>query len=153
MSRWKRKRVTVDWQVQGKLCLRIAVYWISCFLIIACLLCAQALFSTSVEAANLWMNYMKVASLSLLALPLVLFDSLIFSNKFCGPIYRLRKTVKDLADGKSVSPVELRPGDAYPDLGEHLNRLIARLESADQPKDEEPEPSPVVEPELDTAAV
>ena len=128
MKRWRRKRVTVDPRVQGRLCLRICAYWVICFLSIAFLLACSALLSDSGESSKLWMNYGKIASLSFLALPLALLDGLVFSNRFCGPVWRLKAGLTDLAAGKECQKINLRRGDFYFEIAEEFNRVVERIQ-------------------------
>lgn len=128
MKRWRRKRVTVDPRIQGRLCLRICAYWTICFLSIAFLLACSALLSDSSRSAELWTSYGKIASLSFLALPLALLDGLIFSNRFCGPVRRIMRGLTDLASGNEVQKINLRPGDFYFEVAEEFNRVVARMQ-------------------------
>ena len=128
MKRWRRKRVTVDPRIQGRLCLRICAYWVICFLSIAFLLACSAMLSESGMSAELWTSYGKVASLSFLALPLALLDGLIFSNRFCGPVRRITRGLNDLASGNEAQQINLRPGDFYFEVAEEFNRVVARMQ-------------------------
>ena len=49
------------------------------------------------------------------------------SNRFVGPIYRLRRSMRSLANGEEVDPVFLRDGDYWFDFAEDFNRVAAEM--------------------------
>ncbi len=53
------------------------------------------------------------------------------SNKYAGPLHRMRLVIKQLANAEPVSPVKLRKGDLLQEMAEDINRVAARLESLD----------------------
>lgn len=129
MGNWKRKRVTADVHLQGKICLRVAVYWLICALTLAILLTGRDALGAGTEVDNSITTgaVLRAVASSLLILPLVLFDCLIFSNRFVGPIWRLRREVKAIANGQSGELIRFRPGDEYQELIGDFNRVIDRL--------------------------
>jgi hypothetical protein len=79
--------------------------------------------------------------LALLAiLPFVAYDLLKLTNRFAGPVYRVRVTLERLARGETIRPVKFRDGDFWCDLAPQLNVLAARLgqlqETGTTPTDE-----------------
>jgi hypothetical protein len=65
---------------------------------------------------------------SMLVLPIVVVDVVRLSNKFAGPVHRMRRTIKQLADGRVVEPVCLRKEDFWYDFAEDFNRALARMQ-------------------------
>jgi hypothetical protein len=61
--------------------------------------------------------------------PLFIWDAIGLSNRFAGPIIRVRRTLSDLADGKSPQLVEFRSGDFWQTLASDLNRLLLSSKS------------------------
>lgn len=57
---------------------------------------------------------------------MTLIAGVVFSHRLAGPIYRIRQTIKDYKDGKSVKPIVLRKNDEFKDLAEDLNQIFAR---------------------------
>jgi hypothetical protein len=49
------------------------------------------------------------------------------SNRFVGPIYRLRRSMRSLANGADVDPVFLRDGDYWFDFAEDFNRVATEM--------------------------
>ena len=53
------------------------------------------------------------------------------SNRFVGPMYRLRNTLRQLADGESVHPIKLREKDFWIDVADDVNRVIKIVQDAE----------------------
>ena len=47
------------------------------------------------------------------------------TNRVFGPLFRLQKTVKRMADGEEPSPIRLRDGDHFNELVDDFNRMVA----------------------------
>ena len=69
--------------------------------------------------------YTPVVVVSLILLPGVIFDLVRMSNRFAGPVYRLRGLMRDLARGKPVEPVRFRHGDFWQEFADDFNTVAA----------------------------
>jgi len=49
---------------------------------------------------------------------------ILFLHRVAGPIYRIEKTLKDLAEGKKVEKIKLRKKDFFKSLAETTNQVI-----------------------------
>lgn len=67
-----------------------------------------------------------VVGLAVFALMAVL--GLIVSAQIAGPLFRLHRNIKKMADGETPEKILLRRGDAYSDLFEDYNRMVDRWE-------------------------
>jgi hypothetical protein len=74
----------------------------------------------------LWFHYAPAVVASLLLVPIILLDSLRMSNRFAGPMVRLRRAMGRLAEGESVQPINFRDNDFWADFAEDFNRMLAR---------------------------
>ncbi len=143
-----RKQLFVDPKVQGALVLRVILYWAFCLITITImLLCWRImtgparLFYTHFN--DLWFFYGPALVASLLVLPLVVIDSLRMSNRFVGPLMRLRRSVRDLARGEHVEPIRFRDEDFWHDFAEEFNELAAHVQGeSPAPKTESEDESP-----------
>ncbi len=113
-----RKHLFVDPKVQGVLICRVIIYWVLCLITIALmLLCWRIitgparLFYTHFD--DMWYFYGPAAIASLLLLPLVIVDVIRISNRFVGPLLRLRRSMRALARGEEVEPIEFRNNDFW----------------------------------------
>ncbi|NIP86198.1 MAG: hypothetical protein GTO03_11765 [Planctomycetales bacterium] len=132
MSKRNRKRYFVDFQVQGALLVRTAVYWVFCLFGVATMLLVWRVFSEpaapfAVQLQELWQRFAPALVASLLLLPLVMMDTVRTSNRFAGPMFRLRRSMKALACGERVEPVYFREHDFWRDLAQDFNAIAAKL--------------------------
>lgn len=49
------------------------------------------------------------------------------SLRLAGPLYRLRRHMQDVAEGKTTDDVKFRQKDYFPELAEAFNRVMARV--------------------------
>jgi len=60
----------------------------------------------------------------LLISPLIFILGLLFSHKIAGPVYRIEKTLGDIAKGNLGLKIRLRDGDELVDLADMINNLV-----------------------------
>ena len=130
-----RKRLFVDPKVQAPLLLRIVAYWCFYVLTIGLLLLTWDIyqgpdgeFFSHFRITKLWNDYGIVLLASAALLPAVLLDALLLSNRLAGPVYRLRRSVRALAAGEYVAPVQFRHKDFWQPLAEEFNQLASEVE-------------------------
>jgi hypothetical protein len=133
MARFKRKQLFVDPKVQGALILRLLGYWaVTVITTAAMVLCWRFVVSPpqSFEAHiyGLWEVFGPAFVSSLLLAPLVVVDCVRSSNRFAGPLYRLRRCMRDLMDGMPVPPVYFRDGDFWSDVADEFNAVSAKFQ-------------------------
>jgi hypothetical protein len=154
MSRVKnmRKQLFVDPKVQGALVLRVLLYWVVCLITITLmLLCWNVLrtprmFYTFLD--DMWYQYGPALLASFLLLPMVVVDVIRLSNRFAGPLFRLRRCMRALARGEYVEPIRFREGDFWRDFADEFNAVLARVQGEgraaeparpqEEPREEEP---------------
>ena len=110
MSHERRRRLLANRQLQGKLLLQTITYWLYCLLSVTLLAACWIIFTrhpaSSAELFHqLWSTVGPALLGSLFLLPLVLLDCLRFSHRFAGPMVRIERTIKELADGQQPRPV------------------------------------------------
>ena len=128
-----RKQLLVDPKVQGALVLRAVLYWAVCLITITLMiLCWRIvtgparLFYTHFD--DMWFHFGPAVVASTLLLPLLIVDMLRLSNRFVGPLFRLRRAMRALARGEYVEPVEFRGGDFWQEIADEFNTLAARVQ-------------------------
>lgn len=133
MAHIKRKRLLVDSKVQGALALRVVFYWFMCLMTVSIMLLVWRLltgparmFYTHLD--DMWFQFGPAVVGSLLLLPLVVIDVLRTSNRFVGPLYRMRADMRKLARGEQVRPIHFRDGDFWHEVAEEFNAMVAKLE-------------------------
>jgi len=127
-----RKRLFVDPKVQGALVVRVVCYWLICLVTITLmLLCWRIItgparmFYTHLD--DMWFHYGPALVASLVLLPLVIVDIVRLSNRFAGPMLRLRRSMGELAQGRPVEPISFRDGDFWQDFAKEFNSVLARV--------------------------
>lgn len=139
MTDSKRLKLFVDPKVQAPLLRRVAFYWIVSLVLMSLLACIQIGMSSPSASFGLKLSRVLMAfgpSLitAVLILPLVLVDCIRYSNRFAGPMHRLMKHAKQLADTGQAEPITFREGDFWYDLADQFNRIgerMKRLENGD----------------------
>ncbi len=160
MKQKKRQMYFVDPSVQGALMLRFVGYW-ALFLAVMFIMLASipVMLAVCFEfnqrpsvpriMADTWSMFWPAMLATLLTVPAVLWDLTKMTNRFVGPIFRLRRTMCALADGEEVDLVQFRKGDFWYDFAEDFNRLIAATRSSEQSEVARGDESKEVAPEED----
>ncbi len=130
-----RKQLFVDPKVQGALVARVVMYWVVCLVTISLMLLCWRIVTGPARPVythfdDMWFFYGPAAVASFLLLPLVIIDIVRLSNRFTGPMLRLRRSMRALGRGEHVSPLEFRDGDFWQDFAEEFNRVLVRVQSA-----------------------
>jgi hypothetical protein len=136
MNTCRRSIFFIDRKVQGALVLRTVIYWLFCLFSVALMLiCWRALTGPlqpfRVMAADVYHQHGAVLLASLILLPISAMDVLRLSNRFVGPVARMRAALAELAAGRSIEPVHFLDDDYWRDLAGNLNEVAARLKQSD----------------------
>ena len=131
-----RKRFLVDPKLQGTLLLRAFGYWCFCVITFSLiLLCWDAAtgppqpFLEYFRVHDLWREHGTVMLAGAVLLPVLLLDVLLTTNRVAGPLYRLRRSLRAMAAGEHVEPVEFRKGDFWQEVAEEFNAVAAYIDS------------------------
>lgn len=142
-SKRDRKRYFIDPQVQGMLLRRAARYWFLSLALVGCLTLLGWVFVSPgigplvASPANLsaTLSAMLVAiGAAILLLPIALLDLIRVSNRFVGPVYRLRGLMEKVAQGEPVAPLRFRDGDAWQEFADAFNAVVRRIEHLEKCK-------------------
>lgn len=130
-----RRRYLVDPQVQKSLLLRACCYWCGCVLAVGLtLLIVKGFtgpprpFMEFFDYDWLWQQHGIILFGAAMTLPLVLIDVMLTSNRLAGPIYRMRRSMRALAAGEYVQPIEFRGGDFWHEVAEEFNSVAKYVE-------------------------
>jgi hypothetical protein len=132
-ERPKRKQLLVDRRVQGALMVRATSYWLYCLLTLTLMTLCWRIANTEPQSFNSHLHALKrdfapAAISSLILLPIVLIDVLRFSNRFTGPMFRVRRMLKQMAQGEPVEPIAFRDGDFWSEFALDFNAVAGRLQ-------------------------
>ena len=131
MSNRKRKKLFVDYQVQGAILARIAMYWLFCFVFISV---SMLLFQTLSHpdqpfwvhigpmCERFWPVYLAMFGIA----PFVLYDALRVSNRFCGPLSRVVQELDQFNKNGEFNNLEFRDGDFWQPLSSSISEVVER---------------------------
>lgn len=118
-ERDKRWRFWTDNTVHGELVVRVVVYWTVCQLaMVVAMVGMSFLFEGSPTSGAGSLSWLLVPGItaSAVVLPIALLDTIVFSNRFTGPMMRLRKHLVELAETGSAGDIRIRTRDFYTEL-------------------------------------
>ncbi len=142
MKKNLRKKKFVDPEVQGALTKRLTLHWILYIAITAVLVIGLKWLNNPFtplgdHLAEAWTTYGAVLVVLLSLAPMFIFDTMKLSNRFAGPVLRIRNAARQLADGETPQKIQLRDEDFWKDLANEFNRIVDRVESQDKSKEAE----------------
>jgi HAMP domain-containing protein len=150
-SKLQRKKVYVDKHVQGGIVVRLGAIWLlttSIAIGVSALL--QFLGDPTIGFEAYVADFSRYWVPTLMAfgamLPIAGLHLVRFTHRFVGPIVRLRRLMRELADGKTLQPVKFREKDYWHDLADEFNRVAEELNQLRQQVgvNQKPSVSPVV---------
>lgn len=129
----KRARQYVDGNVQGGLLSRMAIHWgmfffttAFGFIVLQIIICRDQ--RTFLE--SLWDSTTEFSALGLLVLtllPAFMLDVIRFSNRFAGPMVRLRRFLKELGENGEVPQLKFRDDDFWIEVAKEFNLCRDRM--------------------------
>jgi hypothetical protein len=135
----RRRKYLIDAKVQGALIGRLLVHWLAFFLIVFLVLPLWGSMFTRLVSdgapqpvSSAWTGCGPMLLVMLVLLPLFVWDTVKLSNRFVGPMVRLRRAMHALANGENPTPVNFRQGDYWADIAESYNTVRARLEELER---------------------
>lgn len=129
----RRRRIFADIGVQGRLLRHILLHWIGFLLATAAILVfLEMLSGGSGGLARVREMHMPTLVAVIVLAPVFIRDMIQFSHRFVGPVVRLRREMKDLADGKINPPLKFRENDYWKEMADDFNRLSARMAKAEK---------------------
>lgn len=127
-----RQRYYVDTAVQFDLLKRVLFYGLASILFLTLPIAfAKTLSDPSVffldHIGNVFRNHWPVLMMTVFFVPFAMNDILKFSNRFVGPIYRIRAEFKNFEQSGRIKSIKFRDGDYWHDLANGLNQITQRL--------------------------
>ena len=133
MAKSKRRTVLVDKTTQWAIVKQMMRHWLYHSLVTILLLAIlQVLLGGAFKSwkenwESIWPLAASVYISLIVLLPMFILDSFKLSNRFAGPIGRVRRALRDVADGKPYSPIQLRKGDFWPEIAQEVNAAFEAL--------------------------
>ena len=87
------------------------------------------LVSDTLQVGPQWHQiFLSFAGLTVVAAVGLVWLGIRVSHRICGPIYNIKKNLDAVRNGERPGPIRLRKGDAFQDLAESLNEVLAMLD-------------------------
>lgn len=137
----QRRTYFVDKKVQGDLLFRIARYWMLSVVVVGALTILGwmfvspgmgALVQLRQELPMLFGGLVVALLVSMAVLPVILYDLLKLTNRFAGPMVRLRRAMQQAAAGEHVEAVHFRDHDYWQEFADAFNQLNERLQTLEK---------------------
>jgi nitrogen fixation/metabolism regulation signal transduction histidine kinase len=133
MSTPRRTKHFIDANVQGALARRIIIHWVL-FLTVASVVAflLQVLSNPfqpiSEHLRGLWQTHGVYMLVFVFLLPVFVVDSIKLSHRFAGPIFAMRRAIREIAHGQPPRKLKFRRRDFWHGLAEDYNAMLRRLE-------------------------
>ena len=134
MARIQRKQNFVDKHVQGALLRRIFFHWLIFFFVVTMsVVMLQAMLGDPAQSLTTRLKhetgefiFMGVILLALF--PAFMLDTIRFSNRFVGPIARLRRHLRQLGEG-DTDRCQFRENDYWAEMAGEFNEVAGLVDS------------------------
>jgi len=133
MARPRRTKKFIDADVQGSLARRIIFHWLL-FLLVASLaafilqVLSNPFRPLAAHLEDIWFTHGPFLLVLDFLLPVFVVDSIKLSHRFAGPIYSLRRAIRDIGQGKPARKLKFRRHDFWHEIAEDYNVMLHRLE-------------------------
>ena len=147
MSRPQRRKKFVDAKVQGALARRLILHWLVFFTVATVVALLLQVLTDPLRPAGehlrqAWTMHGPFFVVMLFLLPVYVVDTIKLSHRFTGPVVNLRRSMREIAEGKPPRKLQFRSTDFWHELADDYNALLARLapnvddapSSADKPE-------------------
>jgi hypothetical protein len=129
MSGLKRKQNFVDKSVQGGLVRRIFFHWVAFFFVTAlAVLSINTLLGDPASSFATRFNkelgeFVYLGIVFVAIFPAFMLDTIRFSNRFVGPIVRLRRHLVELGTDHKTDDIRFRDNDFWQNVADEFNKV------------------------------
>ena len=133
-SNLKRSRILIDPQVQWSLALRVLLHW---GMLVVCLLMVNTVITLLMMAGqrpltgalgDAMRDQVPLLLVLLVLVPVFVRDTMKMSNRFAGPMYRIRTGLTALNRGEKTKPIKLRDRDFWQPVADDFNGVLKQVE-------------------------
>jgi hypothetical protein len=135
MSKSKRTKILVDPKVQWAIGRRVMYHW---FMFGICFISLNIFIRTLLSIANQSImdsllisvrSQIPVLFIFSVMLPMFLLDTMKLTNRFAGPMFRLRNAMRALPSDAQGAMLKFRSGDFWPEAADEFNRVAKEVDS------------------------
>ena len=138
----KRRKHLVDPEVQGGLLRKIIVHWALFFICNAIALMIWIRLFEQPDAdwgqtiSDAFRRFFPFFVITMALIPAFVWDTLKLTNRFAGPILRLRSALADASEGRAVPPLHFRSSDFWQEIAVNFNKLMDRQSETEAGSDQ-----------------
>lgn len=128
----KRRRQWVDPEVQGGVLWKITLHWMLLFVCNALALTIWLRLFEQPETpwaeslVDTIKRFLPFFVVSLALIPAFAWDTLKLTNRFAGPMLRLRGALRDAREGRHVDPLVFRDNDFWKEVADNFNAVMEK---------------------------
>lgn len=140
MAQPRRKKKFIDANVQGALARRIILHWVV-FIAVASLasfllqVLSNPFRPIAAHLRDSWLTHGTFLVTLLFLLPVFIVDTIKISHRFAGPVFALRRAIREIVQGKPARRLKFRRRDFWHDLADDYNAMLLRLELLEDDQD------------------
>jgi len=132
MAQPRRTKHFIDSNVQGALARRIIIHWVAflgvaCFLSFVLQVLSNPFDSLSSHFNGMWLTHGPFLIVMVFLLPVFILDSIKLSHRFAGPIFALRRAIREVAAGEAPRKLKFRRRDFWQDLALDYNAMLTQV--------------------------
>lgn len=126
----KRTRALVDPEVQGGVLRKVAMHWVVFFICNALALMIWIRLFEQPDAdwgqtfGDTFRRFLPFFVITMALIPAFVWDTLKLTNRFAGPILRLRSALSDASRGLKVDPLHFRTNDFWQQIAKDFNTVV-----------------------------
>ena len=139
----RRKKYCIDRKVQCAVAKRMVFHWVTFFFAASLILPLWHLILTGDISTPLSTKIFTDGVVLLVALasllPYFIWDTIKYTNRITGPMYRIQRELRALAQGENAQPIKLRKGDFWHEVAEDFNAMLTRVASSQDEPDDAPD--------------
>lgn len=135
VSNNSRGKLLIDNRVQLSLVRRVSLHWLTFMALFLLVVFSIEVFLRDPETSLVDSFVLSLQKHSLMfvlmiaIMPAFLYDTVKMSNRFAGPISRLKYGLSALASGEKVEEINFRKGDFWGELAEDFNKVAQRVQT------------------------
>ena len=128
----KRKQKLVDCEVQTSVLRKISIHWVVFFVCNAIALMIWIRLYEQPDAnwgqtfGDTMRRFLPFFVITAALIPAFVWDTLKLTNRFAGPIMRLRGALAEASAGRSVKPLQFRNSDFWQEIAQDFNQMVDR---------------------------
>lgn len=133
MTQSRRKKQFVDSCVQGALARRIIVHWLV-FLAVGSLVAfilkvlSNPFRPLWAHAQDMWWTHGLFLLVLAFLLPVFVVDTIKLSHRFAGPVYALRRALREISLGEKPRRLKFRKHDFWHGLADDYNAVLVKFD-------------------------